>query len=455
MAPNDALVTSFKALANICARNLATYAILGDPITHINPAFWEPQFSKSSNLVQMLLQADQSSLPAQNGPPPMVELSRSDLDNLASLEEPARLIQWMQQMFEEKTGAEMIQATFWNLYKAAFSSYVIDNMLPATDLFRAVTSTYKQSKLVVVPEADDQPHKYLLCGLERRRMVQESTRPHGEGQTAFSPLTIALKRILDSVHSARYIKETLVPLTLTCIRDAQALGIQWPSQPLSGFASATIYRLVKEMGPRPTTPLTQAELAAFGCGCTQCIQLRQFIASSDQPMLSIRANGGVRKHISDEIEWRTRGWGFVCTIIKEGSPHVLQITKPEIFGAQKTWQDDKVLALSILAKLGTVDVQERVLGSRWEEVCKILEIPRSSAALTAAPSAPSTTQAKGGPSNQRARRAAARGRETPVAPQTRPQAAKRSFRQVIDAQASEPVAKRSKPVEIIERSDSG
>ncbi|KIM21997.1 hypothetical protein M408DRAFT_12274 [Serendipita vermifera MAFF 305830] len=449
LARNDALIASFKALADMCARTLANYAVLGYPITYNSG---EAQFPRSSNLVQILLQAYPRSLKVKKDPPPMMELSQSDLDELAPLKEPTRLIQWMKQMFEEKTGAEMTQAAFCHLYKAAFASHSLDDMPLATDLFKAVTSTYSQSKLVVVPEADGQPRKYMLCGLERRQMVQENSQPHDEGQTAPNPLEILLKRILGSAKNIRYIKETLAPLTLMCIRDAQALGIQWPWQPLSDFATTTIYRLAKQMGPRPTSPLTPAELATFGCGCAQCAEVRQFIVAGNRRMLSIRAAEKVRKHISREIEYKGRDWGFVCTTIRQGSPHTLQITKPEIFGALKTWQENRAFALNFIAKLGPIDALERILGSHWEEVCEILEIPRSSAASSAAPRAPITTQAKSGPSNQRAQTTAARGRGAPIVPQALPQAAKRTFQQAIGSQVSPPAPKRNKPVEIIELS---
>ena len=230
----------------------------------------------------------------------------------------------MAELFIEVPDAEMTQAIFWNLYKAAFLVYGMDDMLPATDLFRVVTRANPQSKLVVVPETDDEPPKYLLRGLERRREAQERIPSNSQEKPPSNPFVTVLNRLLNTVTSTWYLKATLFPLIPICMDEFRTLGIRWPSEPLSGFVSSVIYRFVKEMGVMPTTPLTIEELASLGCGCSYCLSMRVFVASIS-PSMFLRASGEIRKHLSRTLESRTKDWGFTWTTIKDGIPHALQV----------------------------------------------------------------------------------------------------------------------------------
>jgi len=230
----------------------------------------------------------------------------------------------MLELFVEAPDAEVIQAVFWNLYKTAFLVYGIDEMLPATDLFRVVTKTIPPSKLVVVPETDGEPPKYLLKGLERRRVAEENNLSNGQEKPPPNPFETLLNRLLNTVTSTQYLNATLLPLIPICIEEFRTLGIRWPSEPLSGFVSTVIYRFVEEMGQMPATPLTLAEFASLGCECSYCLSVRLFVASIS-PLILIRASGVVRKHLSGMLETRTKGWGFTWTTIKDGIPHALQV----------------------------------------------------------------------------------------------------------------------------------
>jgi chromatin structure-remodeling complex subunit RSC9 len=75
----------------------------------------------------------------------------------------------MQQVFEPVPHAEMTQVDFWNLYKVAFSPYGLDNMLPATDLIKLVTTIFPQANAMVLPGTNGKPPKFVIRGLERRR----------------------------------------------------------------------------------------------------------------------------------------------------------------------------------------------------------------------------------------------------------------------------------------------
>jgi len=75
----------------------------------------------------------------------------------------------MQQVFEVVPHAEMTQVDFWNLYKGAFAPYGLDNMLPATDLIKLVTTIFPQANAMVLPGVNGKPPKFVIRGLERRR----------------------------------------------------------------------------------------------------------------------------------------------------------------------------------------------------------------------------------------------------------------------------------------------
>lgn len=80
----------------------------------------------------------------------------------------------MQQVFEVTPNAEMTQVDFWNLYKGAFAIYGLDNMLPATDLIKLVTTIFPQASAMVLPGANGKPPKFVIRGLERRRAAADN-----------------------------------------------------------------------------------------------------------------------------------------------------------------------------------------------------------------------------------------------------------------------------------------
>jgi chromatin structure-remodeling complex subunit RSC9 len=79
----------------------------------------------------------------------------------------------MQRMFDVSPRAEMTQVDFWNLYKGAFAVYGTDNMLPATDLIKLVTTVFPAAMAMVIPGANGKPPKFVIKGLERKRAAAE------------------------------------------------------------------------------------------------------------------------------------------------------------------------------------------------------------------------------------------------------------------------------------------
>ena len=93
----EAIPSSLKELADMCAYNLAMHAELGRVISWrelIHPIYGEPAFDSCKNLIQTFLRINHGRSTSQNTPSRLVELSREKLDELATLDEPARSIKW-------------------------------------------------------------------------------------------------------------------------------------------------------------------------------------------------------------------------------------------------------------------------------------------------------------------------------------------------------------------------
>jgi hypothetical protein len=236
----------------------------------------------------------------------------------------------MQQAFEETPNAEMLQADFWNLYKKASVDHGIDSTLTATKLLKLVTTTFPQAYLKVVPGTSGEPSKYMIIGLGCRRKVAKNpandppAQPIEEPQPFVKAFSLILKRVLDFSMTVQYLNACLLPLIRACIAELRSLNVPWPSQPLANFACSVIYNMVKQVGPKPLVPLTNAELMSLGCGCTHCLDLRRF-AASDVRVLAVRAGEKVRRHVEGQLGMKAREWGFTCVTIRVGSPHTLQV----------------------------------------------------------------------------------------------------------------------------------
>ena len=224
----------------------------------------------------------------------------------------------------------MLQADFWNLYKKASVAHGIDGTLTATKLLKLVTTTFPQAYLKVVPGTSGELPKYMIIGLGNRRKVAKNpgkdlpAQPIEEPQPFVKAFSIILKRVLDFNMTVQYLNACLLPLIRACIAELRSLNMTWPSQPLADFARSMMYNMVKQVGPKPLIPLTNAELMSLGCGCAYCLDLRRF-AASNAPILAVRAAEKVRRHVEGQLSMKGREWGFTCVTIRVGSPHTLQV----------------------------------------------------------------------------------------------------------------------------------
>jgi hypothetical protein len=133
-----------------------------------------------------------------------------------------------------------------------------------------------------------------------------------------------LQRVLKFSTEIQHLNGCLVPILRSSVEELRGLRMNWPSQPLSNFASAVISGMVKYVGPKPLVALTAAQLEGLGCGCAQCLEVRRF-AGSKQRILSIREGQARRTHVEHQLGTKAKAWGFTWTTIRTGSPHVLEV----------------------------------------------------------------------------------------------------------------------------------
>jgi hypothetical protein len=147
----------------------------------------------------------------------------------------------MQRLFDESPEGEMTQVDFWTLYKDAFAVYGIDKLMRATDLIREVPTVFPGAKAKVIPGDDEKPTRYVIRGLERKRVAVETSSspepstlvpPNDDNKPSFEERfnqlflmleTIVKQQALLSADHARLMTE----LATARVQDQESLSVVW------------------------------------------------------------------------------------------------------------------------------------------------------------------------------------------------------------------------------------
>ncbi|KAJ7664333.1 hypothetical protein DFH06DRAFT_1470738 [Mycena polygramma] len=134
------------------------------------------------------------------------------------------------------------------------------------------------------------------------------------------------------------------------------------------YLSAVTKAFAREvMGQRPQDRFPQ--VAAIGCAvCADCKLLRQFLYG-EHLSVSFPRPAAIRRHLEDELSQEEGTFLTLTTqTIKTSNPHTFKVTKPASMTRQGLWAFNSQTGKALLALLGDVSAQRRVLAGDYDRV---------------------------------------------------------------------------------------
>ncbi|KAF9022458.1 hypothetical protein BDZ89DRAFT_1137300 [Hymenopellis radicata] len=167
---------------------------------------------------------------------------------------------------------------------------------------------------------------------------------------------------LPKSNEAAYIKSGLVPFLKALPTFLATQKTSLVAAPYSLFAAEVVRKFTRHvLGPKPSQSVSLQELRAVGCGCAMCNAHLVPFLTSNNVQVSIREKQKDRTHLEQRLA-RTQSWGVTWTTLRYGSPHTLQVTKPQRMVALGQWAGNATEGKGLLNVLGNAAQQEQVLG---------------------------------------------------------------------------------------------
>ncbi|KLO10719.1 hypothetical protein SCHPADRAFT_999405 [Schizopora paradoxa] len=174
-----------------------------------------------------------------------------------------------------------------------------------------------------------------------------------------------------------HIANRLIPLLAQLNPYLTSLGQTIAQEPYSSFMARAIKDYVSTvLGQKPENMVSSAQIDAVGCNeqCGYCPSLRKFLRE-DVRMWPVKRIAVIREHMEKELE-KIRSWGVTWTTIKTGSPHTLQITKPNVLIAPATtaWMERRIWGRRFVGFVGDEMILSRILGAEFASIAEALGI---------------------------------------------------------------------------------
>ncbi|KAF9022471.1 hypothetical protein BDZ89DRAFT_1070638 [Hymenopellis radicata] len=172
---------------------------------------------------------------------------------------------------------------------------------------------------------------------------------------------------------AEYIKSGLLPLLKALPDLLTTHGTSLTAAPYANFAAQVMKMYIEHvlLGPKPLEVASLQDLRAVGCGCPICnVHLVPFL-TADGVKKHYREKQSVRTHLEQRLA-RTLRWGVTWTTHRVGSPHTLEVEKPQSMVAHGLWVKNQKDGADLLKILGNAEQQRQTLGSDYESVAGAL-----------------------------------------------------------------------------------
>ncbi|KAJ7108352.1 hypothetical protein C8R43DRAFT_962898 [Mycena crocata] len=169
---------------------------------------------------------------------------------------------------------------------------------------------------------------------------------------------------------AQHVSIVLAPF-IPALRDYLASGgLDFESPPFKSCAARVVEAFAgKVMCQKPQELIVVEKIGCQEPKCSDCKTLRDFFAGDDR-IISLPRAAKLRQHIESQLEV-PKTWGVQVRLVKEhacGSPHRLEITKPENMTEAGLWVENSQRGKALLAALGDAGAQRRILGPAHERV---------------------------------------------------------------------------------------
>ncbi|KAJ7506998.1 hypothetical protein B0H11DRAFT_1969763 [Mycena galericulata] len=160
---------------------------------------------------------------------------------------------------------------------------------------------------------------------------------------------------------AKHVSEVLAPFLPPLREYLPSQTLDFEGNPFKYFAVNIVKAFGNEvMSQTPQDLITVAEIGCSECG--DCRILRDFFAGDDQSISLPRA-AKLRDHIKKQLEV-PESWGVTVELDKaHGSPHRLEITKPDNLTIAGLRAENIRRGKALLALFGDEPAQRRILGS--------------------------------------------------------------------------------------------
>ncbi len=148
-------------------------------------------------------------------------------------------------------------------------------------------------------------------------------------------ITLVLDRILlpkADCDVRNQIEKGLIPVLFQLRKTVLPQSQIYSDEPYVSFAAKAIKVYIKAvLGQKPVETVSITQIGTVGCNqCEDCRCMRQFFLGEgwEGKVLSITKVQIVRAHLEKELA-KTLAWGVTWTTNRSGSPHTLEITRPD------------------------------------------------------------------------------------------------------------------------------
>ncbi len=191
-------------------------------------------------------------------------------------------------------------------------------------------------------------------------------------------ITLVLDRILlpkADCDVRNQIEKGLIPVLLQLRKTVLPQSQIYSDEPYSSFAAKAIKVYIKAvLGQKPVETVSVTQIGTVGCNqCEDCRHMRQFFLGEgpEVKVLSITKVQIVRAHLEKELA-KTLAWGVTWTTNRSGSPHTLQITKPDTLVATTAWARKQAVGLELARSLGDEATLQKIFGAEFWTVANAL-----------------------------------------------------------------------------------